>query len=144
MLLTPHAIVGAAIGSQLDRAWMVAPIAIGSHFILDAVPHWEKSVEVEDLNKKDIFVVLLDIFLSITLTWLIGTSNPNWEMIWLGALSATVPDAHHLVHVIFGSEKLQRYTKAHDKYHSEKDLRFLPGVALQLVVIMLAILVIGR
>lgn len=144
MLLTPHAIVGVAIGSQIDKAWMVVPLAIGSHFLLDFLPHWERTIEPEDLNKKDIFIVLFDIILAIFLTWLISSSSPKAELMWLGALGATVPDGHHLIHVLFGPEKLARYTSAHEKYHSDIDLRFLPGMAFQLLVMFLAILVVGR
>src|SRR3989338_9018538 len=146
MLLTPHAIVGMAIGSQLDRSWMVAPIAVGSHFLLDSLPHWERSVnlDTEDLTKKDAVVVLIDGFVALLLTWLFSLNNPNWEMMWLGAICAIVPDSHHLIQVLFGPEKLQRYAKAHEKYHSDKDLRFLPGVALQIVVVMISILFIGQ
>lgn len=142
MLLTPHAIIGAAIGAQIHRPWLVVPLAIGSHFLLDSIPHWD--LDTEDLDKKDILVVLLDLFLSLVLTWLLTFDNPQWEMMWVGAICATVPDSHHLLHVLFGPESLVRYTKAHEKYHSARDIRFLPGIALQVIFITIAILIMGR
>src|SRR3989338_6552887 len=147
MLLTPHAVVGAVIGSGIlgpdfQRAWIIAPLSIGSHFLLDSIPHWD--LDTEELEKKDVLVVLLDIVLACFITWLVTLNNPNWEMMWLGAMSASVPDTHNLFHVIFNPDKFKRYTNAHDKYHSKREIRFLPGIALQVVVILIAVFILGR
>lgn len=145
MLLTPHAVVGVAIGtlgSPYDKAWIIAPLAIASHFILDSIPHWD--LDTEDLDKKDVFVVLLDLLLAIVFTWILASGNPNWEHMWIGAISATMPDSHHLIRTIFGDQRLQRYTNAHTRYHSDRGVRFLPGIALQMIFIMVAVLLIGR
>ncbi len=40
MLELPHALVGIAIASRIPNPVIAIPLAIGSHFILDMLPHW--------------------------------------------------------------------------------------------------------
>jgi hypothetical protein len=40
VLETPHVVVGAAIASKIVNPALALPLALGSHFILDKVPHW--------------------------------------------------------------------------------------------------------
>src|SRR3989344_878647 len=140
MLITPHALVGIAIATQFDRVWMVAPLAIGSHFILDSVPHWD--LDTEDISKKDVFISALDVGLAIFLATILTWGNSDWEMMWLGGRSASIPDAHNLLNALYNSPKrLKKYTLVHNKYHYGKYVRFLPGIALQLFVIMMSLVV---
>lgn len=146
MLLTPHMLLGAAIGSQIDHSWLVGPIAAASHFIIDMFPHedWVVEIEVEDLNKKSFFVILADILISLVLVYFLAKDRPNWEMMWLGALCAGIPDVHHILHVFFGPEKLEKYTRAHGKFHWDKDMRFIPGAAAQVGVVLFSLWAIFR
>lgn len=41
MLLTPHTLVGMAIGSTVQNPLIGFPLAIGMHFVGDMVPHWD-------------------------------------------------------------------------------------------------------
>jgi hypothetical protein len=40
MLETPHVIVGAAIATKVVNPALAIPLAFGSHFLLDKLPHW--------------------------------------------------------------------------------------------------------
>jgi hypothetical protein len=40
MLELPHAIVGIAIAKAIPNPLIAIPLAVGSHFVLDMLPHW--------------------------------------------------------------------------------------------------------
>lgn len=142
MLTTPHLLVGAAIGSEIGSPIIAVPVAAASHFFFDWIPHLMGFIEVEDLDKKDVLFVVGDILLGLGILLLLSWHNPHWEILWLGALASVLPDFHHTAQVIFGSEKLQRYTKAHMKFHYKKKLNFLPGMATQIVTVAVSIVLI--
>ncbi len=142
MLTTPHLLVGAAIGSGLPAAWQVVPLAAASHFVLDSVPHIQGYIEVEDLEKKEAAFLIIDITLGLGLVAVFSLGNPAGEMMWIGALSAILPDFHHIFQVIFGPGSLGRYHKFHMKFHWKRDVRLIPGIATQILAIFAAILVI--
>jgi hypothetical protein len=59
MILSTHAIVGAAIASFLPSHPTIAfVLGFGSHFVLDAIPHWDSDQfclgEPEDWCTRDI------------------------------------------------------------------------------------------
>jgi hypothetical protein len=41
MILITHAVVGAACGALLGEGYSAVPAAFVSHFVLDAIPHWD-------------------------------------------------------------------------------------------------------
>jgi hypothetical protein len=133
MLTTPHLLVGAAIGAQIGPAHplIVVPVAGASHFVLDSIPHLMGFIEVEDLDKKDVLFVLGDVILGVGILLLLSLNNPNWEILWIGAVAGMLPDFHHTAQVLFGPDFLKRYTKVHMRFHYKKPLRLLPGLATQ-------------
>lgn len=44
MLITPHALTGAAITVLVPNPLVSVPLAIGSHFVLDMIPHWQETL----------------------------------------------------------------------------------------------------
>lgn len=144
MLTTPHLLVGAAVGSQFGSPLLIAPMAAASHFVLDSIPHLGGFIEVEDLDRKDIAFVVGDVLFGLGILFVLTRGNPAAELIWLGAFCAVLPDFHHTFQVLFGPDKLKRYTKAHRKFHYKKEISFLRGIATQLVTVVGAlILVVG-
>lgn len=156
MLLTPHVLVGAAIGHQFDKAYLVAPLAAASHFALDFLPHWDLRIdlEYEDLDRQDILVVIVDVASSAFLLTLLLYRNPQWEMMLVGAVSAFLPDIHHVIRVLTNPKKWERfarlgrlhgrYSKIHKKFNWDQDSRFLYGIFTQVLVGMAAILSVLR
>ena len=65
MLETPHVVVGAAIAVKVVNPALAIPLAFGSHFILEKVPHWNPHLNKE-LNKhgkvtvKSIKLIIID------------------------------------------------------------------------------------
>ena len=41
MVLVPHMLVGAAIGSQVSSYWLAFLFGLMSHYLLDSLPHWD-------------------------------------------------------------------------------------------------------
>lgn len=144
MLTTPHLIVGAAIGAHFHNPMVIAPAAAASHFLLDSIPHLMGIIEVEDLDKKDLVFVALDVVLGVGLVYFFARNNPNSELLWLGAFCAMLPDFHHTFQALFGPDKLERYDRLHLKFHYKKPMDIVPGMATQIVTVILAIMVIWK
>lgn len=70
MLETPHVIVGAAIATHVVNPALALPLAFGSHFILEKIPHWNPHLNTETEKygkptKKTTKIVILDTFISL-------------------------------------------------------------------------------
>lgn len=156
MLITPHVLVGAAIGTEFDHGYLVAPLAAASHFVLDFIPHWDLRIDLdhEDLERQDIVIVILDLVTSTCLLTLLLYHNPNWELMLVGAISAAVPDVHHVIRVLSDPKRWERfarlgrihtrYSKIHTKFNWDQDSRFIYGMLTQILVGLAAILTIVR
>ncbi len=144
MLTTPHILIGAAIGSQLPHAWQIVPAAAASHFLLDSIPHVQGYIDVEDLGKKEVVFLLADIAVGVGILTVLTVGNPIGEMLWIGAIAAMLPDFHHISQVLFGPGSLSRYQKLHMKFHWKRDMKFIPGVATQILIIFVSFLFITK
>lgn len=65
MLETPHVVVGAAIAYRVGNPALAIPLALGSHFILDRIPHWNPHLfsETQKLGRpsqKSTIIAILD------------------------------------------------------------------------------------
>lgn len=45
MLIAVHVLTGAAIGSIVDSNLQTAILAFASHYVLDAIPHWDVGMD---------------------------------------------------------------------------------------------------
>lgn len=100
MIITPHILVGAAIGSKISSPVAIFILALISHYVLDALPHFEYNIsllkdEKSKINKNffiNLTKVAADLLIGLALTfWLI--SGKDWQFLSLiGALTAIVPD----------------------------------------------------
>ena len=65
MLETPHVVVGAAIATKIANPALALPLAFGSHFILEKIPHWNPHLNTEKskfgkITKSTTKIVLAD------------------------------------------------------------------------------------
>lgn len=72
MLETPHVVVGAAIATKIANPFLAIPLAFGSHFILEKVPHWNPHLNTEikkhgRVTRQSTQIVIADVFLSLAL-----------------------------------------------------------------------------
>ena len=70
MLETPHVIVGAAIATKVLNPALSLPLALGSHFILDQILHWNPHTYTETKklghpSKKSTIIVIIDSTLAL-------------------------------------------------------------------------------
>ncbi len=83
MLETPHVVVGAAIAMKIANPALALPLALGSHFILDRIPHWNPHLNTEmkengKPTKKSSVIVIIDVCLALVLGFFIASrALPN-------------------------------------------------------------------
>ena len=138
MILTNHAVAGAALASLVPNEPLVGFIMVFlSHFVLDAIPHWDYSLQSlkEDkdnslnndmiLNGKfvnDIFKISLDIIIGISLSFLVFSFYLKYSVwaVLCGAIGAMTPDALQFIYMKWRHEPLVSLKKFHVWIHADK------------------------
>jgi hypothetical protein len=171
MLITPHVLVGGALGSLVSTTneGRIIGFAAGlvSHYLLDAVPHWERLFGPKDNSSirnipaskwpAHVFVqAAIDVFVGFALLLVLaeGYSRSLWSsspVFWAG-LGAALPDLidnvpfwkhkTRTIPVLSLLEKLHR--AAHIKSESQKKLPKYTGLYTQILCIALAIFALTR
>ncbi len=94
-------IVGAAIATKVVHPALAIPLAFGSHFILDILPHWNPHLNTETKKfgkptKKSTILVIVDTLFSLGIGFFIASrSLPDINkafIILLCCLTAALPD----------------------------------------------------
>ncbi len=153
MILATHAIVGAAAASFFpEKSLLAFSVAFTSHFLLDAIPHWDYRLrsEAEDHTfgskitfDKDLLVdglkVGSDLLVGfLTLIIIFNNSQPIYIII-LGALGGVFPDPLQFVHnAWFKREPLTTIQRFHIWIHDKKrPFREKPilGISLQAILV---------
>ncbi len=105
MVLTPHLLVGAALGSRIKNYWAVFVLAILSHLILDAIPHWEYTSRLAGVSTYEFWLVVaksfLDLLVGAAIVFWLARSSPAWRQMALGALAALLPDGLLFLYFFF-------------------------------------------
>lgn len=162
MVLTTHAITGAAIASIIPTHPVLGfVLGFGSHFVLDSIPHWdykllssskdEKNPMNNDMiiNKNfvyDLFKIGFDVSLGFILAYLFfGVSMSNDFLVALsaGAVGGVLPDALQFVYFKFRREPIYTLQKFHVWIHSSISLNKKPllGISTQALLIILVVLI---
>ena len=114
MILTTHALIGAALGKNISNPWIVAIIAIPLHFIMDHFRHGEYLNRNSKL-KNTWWRTALDLFLGlIIITAYIFFYHPDPQIIrntWIGAFFSMLPD---LLTVLYWEFRWSILKKIHD------------------------------
>jgi len=159
MVLTPHLLIGAAIGAKTHNLGLIVILGILSHVVLDKLPHWDYanpgiSCFKKTKDYKRLFVDLLKIatdgFVGSLVTFLVILKTnqfDSWKFILLGIFFSILPDIFLFSSQVFGSENFSKKFKSfHYKFfhgpktEKEGKITFL-GLATEILVIMLAFLV---
>ncbi len=114
MLLTNHALTGVVLGTVIENEVVLAPIAFGSHLLLDSLPHF--GIDGLDFRTPKGFIIgSIDFAGALTvlgLSLIIAPERASHTIIgWLGA---TLPDLFYLFE-IFGKRTV---FPAFRKFHS--------------------------
>ena len=140
MTLTAHAITGAALASLVPDQPLVG-FAVGfiSHFVLDAIPHWDYklSSKKEDgnnhmnddmvINKnfiKDILKISFDGILGLLLSLIVFNFYFKFStfVVLSGVIGAMMPDALQFVYMKWRHEPLISLQKFHLWIHADKKI----------------------
>jgi hypothetical protein len=121
MILATHALVGAALGKNLENPWLIAILCTIVHFALDSFRHGEYIDHREKLKNLGRNVTL-DMFIggSIILSVLFFQ---DWNLttlrnIFLGVFFSMLPDFLTLMHYRFNSSKiLRKIYRFHQRVH---------------------------
>lgn len=141
MLSTPHLLVGAALAKTIPNPAISLPAAFASHFILDAVPHWDGSPKAP-FGKLFYFLVSIDYIFGLSLVWWFSKDSPEQTLILLGAVTATSPD------FLLGSYKNFKlpwnkwgwYVRFNEFHRGiQNNLKIAGGLATSLVAVLIAI-----
>lgn len=96
MVLFPHMLIGAVIGSKIANFWAVFVLGIISHFLADAIPHWDYIEDLKNELKNNRLIFALkagaDFLAGAGLIYLAFHSSPLFPFIVAGALAAILPD----------------------------------------------------
>ncbi|MDA9508869.1 hypothetical protein XI09_30385 [Bradyrhizobium sp. CCBAU 11386] len=147
MILSTHAVVGGAIASLLSSNPILAAVtAFASHFVIDAIPHWDyplRSIAVgkgasnrhlpfdsETLN--DLAIISTDACVGFGLAlWLFATETSMWAVA-VGAIAAMLPDPLQFVHSLYPRGPLNALQQFHGWIHSKRKLAWKFGVSSQI------------
>jgi hypothetical protein len=95
MTATNHALTGAFIGLALGNPWVALPVALASHFVCDAIPHFGHARNDMHWLRSKFFkrLLLTDIALCFVIAGTIVVRHPaNWVLAVICAFVATSPD----------------------------------------------------
>ncbi len=93
MLTTPHAAAGAAIAALIPNPIGALPLALASHYALDAIPHWQETLPPYTPTWKTWVRMPIDLALALAVTAMIAVWNPDSAvLVWACAFAANLPD----------------------------------------------------
>jgi hypothetical protein len=144
MLETPHVIVGAAIASKIVHPALAIPLALGSHFILETIPHWNPhlNTETEKYGKPTKQTTIL-VIADATAALLIGSyvayrALPNSTLaltIFIASFASILPDLAEAPYFFLGvrSQLIKRWIVFQKRLQA--DAGIVVGLLTQLAVV---------
>jgi len=155
MILSPHMLVGAAIGFKVNSYGAILVIATLLHFLFDRLPHSEylKKLNFNNISIRNLFILFLfafiDILAGILLIWIFLKDSIYSYCVLLGMMISILPDGVVFLHVfarrIFNLENpiLKKFYLLHNYIHiSNENNSSLSGLAIESLIIPLSIYII--
>lgn len=157
MILATHGVAGALL-AQTAASGPLAALVIGflSHFVLDALPHWDYKLRSEvvtpgqplarDLEwgpafRRDLLKIGLDFLVGVALVWgLSRFSAFDPRLLWFGLAGGVAPDALQFAYFKLRWPPLRTLQKFHLSVHTTRRLVGQPVLGLGLQVSFLVIL----
>ncbi len=152
MLETPHIIVGATIAAKVANPYLSIPLAFGSHFLLDKVPHWNPHLNTEiqkygKITKRSTQIVIIDVVLSvaslITIAYFSSTDPMRMSVVLLGGFAGVLPDVIEGPYFFFHLKS--KFIKKWISFQKsiQTDTSMVPGLITQVVTILASIVWLG-
>ncbi|HDL75028.1 MAG TPA: hypothetical protein ENH06_01415 [bacterium] len=145
MIFTIHFLLGAVLATKIKTIALFVPLAFISHYILDAIPHKQYSLDnIFQKNWKNSFFDFLKIFLDVLLgILLVFILAQNLFLALLGGIFATLPDGFTFLSIIFQKNKiLKKHFNFHHKtiHSSNKKISIFWRIFIQILIGILAII----
>ncbi len=137
MTATTHAIVGGAIAAFSPNLAVSLPLALGSHFLMDLVPHWDAGTNFENRPKiVSAVMAAIDVIAGFVLVYLIFGGVVSPLNLWLTVLFAQLPDWIEAPYLFFNLNfaPSRIVERIQHKIHSRLDLPW--GLVTQLFLIL--------
>ena len=148
MLETPHVVVGAAIATFIPNPLIALPLAFGSHFVLEKVPHWNPHLNTEikkygKVTKSSTIIVAVDVVLSLILGITIASrvlpDTNHFMVILMACLMSVLPDLIEGPYFFLGIKQpfITKWIKFQKSI--QNDASIMPGLLTQLITILIAL-----
>ena len=144
VLETPHVVVGAAIATQVANPFLAIPLAFGSHFVLERIPHWNPHLNTEKkkygkITKQTTIIVIVDVALSLTLGFYIASrvlpDTGHFYTILAACFFSVLPDIIEGPYFFLNakSKQIRDWIKFQKSLQNDADL--VPGLLTQVITI---------
>lgn len=146
MLITPHVLVGAAIGVSTSNPVLAFAGGLVSHFLMDIMPHFDPGTFHKGekpplkIDSRDLTIGVLDSALAFFLIlWLAGAAPIVALAPAMGILGGVLPDVVGLSPLafpkVYNLPGLHQYFKFTEKYHfTVKPSQIWLGILTQIIV----------
>jgi hypothetical protein len=136
MLITPHALLGAALVKKIDSFFWGIPLAITSHFALDAIPSWDVGLT----SVKNIAIIITDGIMAFLLLSLLSVSRRGARrekiLLWTGGFFGVFPDVLSQGSNILGIQGWNLFENFHQSIQKTEPLSWSLPVQVLLTVIL--------
>ena len=96
-----HVVAGALIATAVTQPAAAIPLALASHFVMDALPHYGDTDKHSWLNRNFKYVLLTDALIGVSfMAALIIFQPAGWVLMVACALAAVAPDGIWLPHYL--------------------------------------------
>ncbi len=145
MVATTHLLVGITIGKITGDIWLTMPLAFASHYILDAIPHYNASPVVNFKEKgfrgmcrKDLLTKAIEPVVGVAVSMYAILANPGLALVmFLGGLFSMIPDF-----ILFWEWKYNNYKGFISRFERtfHRHIPMLQGSIVQVVFSVLALI----
>lgn len=164
MLLSSHIIISGLLGAQTGNYFLAAIVGFFSHFIIDAIPHWDNYLSPEFDSRvksekssflksgffyKEISKVAIDILIGLSVLSLMFFETSGFDNIAyaaVGVFFGVLPDPLQLLYLITNWRFLKPNYDIQLFLHTliyKKRPAFWPGIITQAVTILLVFLIVN-
>ncbi len=129
--------VGAGIAATMPAHPLLGlSAAFASHFLVDAIPHYDYKIRSASINPKigaamkfdralllDFFSIGWDLAFGMILSVLLFATPATWILVAIGAFAGALPDALQFVYTRFQHEPLVSLQRFHKWMHTSHHMR---------------------
>lgn len=150
VLETPHVIVAAAIATKITNPFLSLPLAFGSHFLFEKIPHWNPHINTEKkkyghITKNSMYIIIADSALSLIIGTVIASRQiPDYRgflvvmaACFMGVLPDLIEAPYYMLNIT--SDFITKYWIPFKK-SLQVDTTPVIGIVTQIVVVAVALL----